>query len=174
MNTPQTQPWYRQFWPWFLIALPATAVIASFYTIYLAVQNQPNLVEENYYQEGLSINDRIRQDRHASELGMQANLLFSEETGKVTVYLAGKYDTVDKLTLLISAPDDAALDRTYELKAVSDSLFMSSLQEQPKGRFYITLEPTDREWRLTGEGVFPRQDTLTLAHRGSTDPVSNE
>lgn len=30
-------PWYRQFWPWFLIALPAVSVVFSFATLYIAV-----------------------------------------------------------------------------------------------------------------------------------------
>lgn len=37
-------PWYRQFWPWFIIALPASAVIASFLTLWLAVNNPDTLV----------------------------------------------------------------------------------------------------------------------------------
>ena len=28
-----TIPWYRQFWPWFLISLPATAVAGCAVTI---------------------------------------------------------------------------------------------------------------------------------------------
>lgn len=34
-----TKPWYRQFWPWFLIALPLTSVIGSFVTLWIAVTN---------------------------------------------------------------------------------------------------------------------------------------
>lgn len=34
-----TKPWYRQFWPWFLIALPLTSVVASFATLWIAVTN---------------------------------------------------------------------------------------------------------------------------------------
>ncbi len=37
-------PWYRQFWPWFIIALPASAVIAGFYTLYLAISQPVQLV----------------------------------------------------------------------------------------------------------------------------------
>ena len=38
------EPWYKQFWPWFIIALPASVVIASFFTLYLAITNPDQLV----------------------------------------------------------------------------------------------------------------------------------
>lgn len=42
-----TKPWFKQFWPWFLISLPGAVVIASMFTITLAVQNAPIIVEKN-------------------------------------------------------------------------------------------------------------------------------
>lgn len=48
----QNQPWYRQFWPWFIIALPTSAVIASFISLWLAVSNPDYLVvDEQEYQQ---------------------------------------------------------------------------------------------------------------------------
>jgi len=45
-------PWYKQFWPWFIIALPASAVIASFITLWLAISNPVQLiVTEDEYQQ---------------------------------------------------------------------------------------------------------------------------
>lgn len=47
----QDLPWYRQFWPWFIIALPASAVVASFITLWLAISNPDQLViEDEEYQ----------------------------------------------------------------------------------------------------------------------------
>lgn len=40
-------PWYRQFWPWFIIALPASAVIASLFTFYLAVSRPDHMVVDD-------------------------------------------------------------------------------------------------------------------------------
>jgi hypothetical protein len=39
-----TKSWYRQFWPWFLIALPATSVVFSFATLYIAVSGADEVV----------------------------------------------------------------------------------------------------------------------------------
>jgi len=43
-ETGHNLPWYRQFWPWFIIALPTSAVIASFVSLWLAVSNPDHLV----------------------------------------------------------------------------------------------------------------------------------
>lgn len=54
-----TESWFRQFWPWFLIALPGTVVIASLLTVYIAVTHQDPVVDGNYYKHGLTINERL-------------------------------------------------------------------------------------------------------------------
>lgn len=54
-----TTSWYRQFWPWFLIVLPGTVVVASLITVYIAVTHQDPLVDGNYYKHGLTINERL-------------------------------------------------------------------------------------------------------------------
>jgi hypothetical protein len=33
------KPWYKQFWPWFIIALPLTSVAASFTVLWIAISN---------------------------------------------------------------------------------------------------------------------------------------
>ena len=44
-------PWYRQFWPWFVIALLASAVAGSLTSAYLAVSH-PDLVLPHADQAG--------------------------------------------------------------------------------------------------------------------------
>jgi len=139
------------------------------YTIYLAVLNEPNMINDNYYQEGLSVNERLRQDQRAKALSMQANLSFSEKTGKVNVYITGNHQAIDSLTLAISAIGDTILDRTYTLKPINNNLFNAPQPELLEGRFYITLEPEHREWRLLGEIQLPRQETLVLISNANSN-----
>ena len=72
MNTKKTKrmpgpdtPWYRQFWPWFIIALPASVVIASFFTLWLAISNPDHLVvDDDQYQR---LNSELKAQAPASE-----------------------------------------------------------------------------------------------------------
>jgi len=43
----QNVPWYRQFWPWFIISLPAAAVIAGIITFWLALSRPDPLVVDD-------------------------------------------------------------------------------------------------------------------------------
>ena len=66
------EPWYKQFWPWFIIALPASAVIASFITLWLAVSNPVQLVvSEDEYQQlrGELKAQTVAKDKEEAETG---------------------------------------------------------------------------------------------------------
>lgn len=68
------QPWYRQPWPWFLIALPATAVVGSIATAVLAIRTSDEVVATDYYKRGLAINQQlVRRDR-AAAIGLKVQL----------------------------------------------------------------------------------------------------
>lgn len=47
----ESQAWYKHPWVWFMIALPASAVVASLYTVYVASQHAPEvIVKQNKFQ----------------------------------------------------------------------------------------------------------------------------
>ena len=71
-----TRPWYRQAWPWFLISLPATAVVAGLVTFYLAARGWDGPVEQDYYKQGLAINEELSRSARARELGVAARVSF--------------------------------------------------------------------------------------------------
>ncbi len=56
----EPRPWYREPWPWVLIALPLLAVVAGFATLWLALSNPDYLVvdDEEY--------DRIKSELRAN------------------------------------------------------------------------------------------------------------
>lgn len=47
--------WYQQFWPWFLIVLPSTVVIASIITMAIAFKYADQPVVGGYEKHGLTV-----------------------------------------------------------------------------------------------------------------------
>ena len=62
----QTAPWWKFGHVWLVISGPATVVLASFFTFYLAHHGSDQLVDENYYQKGLNINQQLESGSAAS------------------------------------------------------------------------------------------------------------
>jgi len=70
-------PWYKQFWPWFIIALPASAVVASFFTLWLAISNPDQLVVDD--EEYRRLNSGLKaqpptQEKQKEETGKSESL----------------------------------------------------------------------------------------------------
>jgi hypothetical protein len=40
-------PWYRQFWPWVLIAIPAWGILSSLITVSVALYGADEVITEN-------------------------------------------------------------------------------------------------------------------------------
>ncbi len=64
MSTNQTpadssRPWWKFGHVWLVIAGPAIVVVASFITFYLAITRSDPVLDEDYYQKGLHINQTL-------------------------------------------------------------------------------------------------------------------
>jgi hypothetical protein len=70
----QPRPWYREPWPWIAMSGPALAVVASFVSAYLAVHGADPVIDEDYYEHGLRINQELERQQQASRLGLQTDL----------------------------------------------------------------------------------------------------
>lgn len=151
------QPWYKQAWPWFLIALPASAVIGGIVTIYLALQSPNALVVDDYYKAGLAINQEKQQQLYARERQIQGLLRSDGKT--LQLELSGRLPASDtRLTLNMIHSTRADLDREVTLKLQSGNTFRAALPALVPGIWYLRLEPADKRWeirdRLTINGAF--------------------
>lgn len=157
-------PWYRQFWPWFLIALPATVVVASFVTLYLAVKSPNPLVVDDYARIARATEKRMEREDAAVALGLSAEIRIVEGAGLVEVRLLPETVVPDSLELRLSHPLLETRDQIVPLMRVPGG-WVAELPP-PQGRWYVQLYPGDRSWRLSGELAGERQ--LVLAPAGSS------
>ena len=177
-----TPPWYRQFWPWFLIALPATVVVAGFFTLYLAIKYSDDLVSDNYYRDGLAINQQLTQDLHATELALSARLDFNSGSDDAIEVLALELHSELKtfvmpsvLKLYLLHPTDAGEDQVVTLMAAGGGRYRGQLPVLPTQRVYLRLIPASLNdnvsaqsalqgatWRLAGEIDFSHGHIVQL------------
>jgi len=169
------QPWYREPWPWILMAGPAAVIVAGAVTIWLAVSSSDGLVADDYYKRGLAINQELRRDQAALDLGITAGIearggvlrvRLSWGQSNVSGQLDGTARLSDgKVALTPSAVTPSAApealfaqlvhatraghDQRLRLPRVAPGIYETGLPELPAGRWRIVLEDPRGEWRLT-------------------------
>jgi hypothetical protein len=150
MNT----PWYRQFWPWFLIALPGSVVIAGLLTWAIAARHADDLVVNDYYRSGLAINRNLEMLERARTLGLEARVAL--EDGRVSVTLLGK-PAPPALKMLLSHPLEADRDQVVRLPRAPGGQYLGEASWDPGTRWLWVIEPLglpeEQHWRLDGEVV---------------------
>jgi hypothetical protein len=149
------KPWYRQFWPWFLMVPPAASVIAGLLTFYLA-GSPPSMVVDDYGKIAMATEQRVEREQRAEALGLDAKIEFiggAAETGQpVAITLSQRVDNnlfPDRVRLKLVHPTLEAMDREVILEGTSGQYY--GRIQRPESRVYISLTDLDGNWRLTGE-----------------------
>ena len=148
------RPWYRQPWPWFLMALPAIAVIAGSITLWLAMKTSDGLVVDDYYKQGLAIEQIMAESRRASELGLQAQVRIQADAFEVFLTARTAASVPDRVRVTFSRPTRGGLDQTMILEGKSGR-FVGAHQNLASGRWDIQIEDELRTWRLNGAANLP-------------------
>ena len=144
-------PWHRQFWPWFLISIPAMTVCACMFTIYLAVTTSDSLVVSSGSGVDVATERNLAAEKQAALLGMRGELLLDESTGLISLSLdkLPASEQPRSLTLQFSHPAFSGRDFDIELlPSASSSVFIGQQTAMLDERWYLVLERDD--WRLTG------------------------
>lgn len=152
-----TTPWYRQFWPWFLIALPGTVVVVSFHLLYTAYKHSDDLVVDQYYKVGLAINRQLERKERAEALALAAQFTITNQ--QVTAHLDGPV-TAETLEMTFSHPMEADRDFSIPLQRVGPGIYNGQLTARVAERWHwILSDGVGNEWRL--DGVISAADLLT-------------
>jgi hypothetical protein len=172
-------PWYRQFWPWFIMAPPAVSVIAGLTTFYLAGE-APSMVVDDYGRIAMATAERAEREQHAAELGLGAQMSFSGRITPGGEPAAGP----ERITITLSQtetgqpwPERLFLDLVHPTLSARDAATAlegsggryTGYIERPAGRFYISLTDAEGTWRLTGE-TWGVTDAMELAAASPETP----
>ena len=160
----ELNPWYKQFWPWFLMALPTTAVIGCIITIVIAITNPDGLVKDDYYKAGLGINRTLEREQQAAILGLSAAVIWKPQHHQVSLQLEALQPIKsERLLLNLIHPTRSGQDIRIPLLRQGNSRYKGLLAEAPAaGNWYLIITPEDESWRLNGRARLPEQTAWEL------------
>jgi hypothetical protein len=162
-------PWWKQRWPWLLMAGPAIVIVAGTYTGYLAFTRQDALVVGDYYKQGKAINQDLRRDRVASSLGLSLSIGYDATQGMLDGQLHSNGNGADagrggtkRLFLRLSHATLPEKDIQLVVQPDAAGRFRINLPMLERSRWVVLVEGDQRDWRLAGAWSWPAQRGVTL------------
>lgn len=153
MNT----PWYKQFWPWFLIAIPVITFIMGMVLLNLATNTTDSLVVDDYYKEGKAINARLGKIEEARRRNITTDLRI--EDGNISLkFHSGIPKEGQALKLTFYHTTLKERDTAVLLSRDANGVYRGYVESALDGKWRITLTPIDEVWKI--------QQTITLPWSG--------
>lgn len=154
-------PWYREPWPWLLMAGPAIVVVAGIATAVIAVVSFDGMVADDYYKQGLGVNRVIARETEARRLGIEGAVQFNAERTRVRVVLQA--DPAPRtLRLALVHPTLPREDQALELLHGANGVYEGALRPPRPGNLRLVLEDAHNRWRLAGNWA-THADAVRLA-----------
>ncbi|PAJ72822.1 CcoH-like protein [Pseudoalteromonas sp. NBT06-2] len=143
----KTLPWYKQFWPWFIIFIPFATVVACSIFVYIAFTNTPDMVVDDYYKKGKAINLDLAKFDKAKALYLHGDLKINDDTVSFK-FTKGDNNNVPSLKVSFYHTTIKAHDFTLMLTKNGNGEFTALTDKIIDGRFNIFIEPFDSVWKL--------------------------
>lgn len=152
----------RNLWPFALFTIPFAAVFVGVAMVSIAIAYPDDVVVDQYYKEGMAINERIADGEKAVELAIGAKILL--DSSRIKADISGSVDSLHKLNF--HHVTDENLDVSLGLVkqgnyfvALEDSDIQARLAEP--GVWYVDLVGVEQDWRLSKRLQTP-VDQITL------------
>lgn len=159
------QAWYKEPWPWILMAGPGVVILAGIATTWLAVVSNDGLVTDDYYKQGMTVNQRLHRDQEAASMGLHADVMRSGAGLRLLIGAAGDAVLPDVLLLKFAHPTQSGQDQLVKMTAEGQGFYGGKLAGELQGRWIVSLEDPSGKWRLQGEWQAETAEALRLVAR---------
>ncbi len=140
--------WYQNPYVWLIIFFPLSAVVAGIITIKLAITSDDGLVIDDYYKEGLKINQVLERDRTAQQMELIATINMEHDTQKVKLLLSARKEFLypSKIQVTFMNKTRKGYDKKLQAIRTPAGFYEAPLPELIRGMWYVQIESDN--WRL--------------------------
>jgi hypothetical protein len=161
--TLDSRPWYRYSWPWILIAGPAVVVVAGIITAWIATTTSDGLVADDYYKQGLAVNQKLARNDAAAAMQLEARLRLAD--GRIELKLISRADATlpARIHVTLAHPTRGGEDQKLILVGKKGA-YAGQMAALGPGRWQVLIEDEASTWRLAGNVQLPdAPETLLMA-----------
>lgn len=168
------KPWYRHSGPWLLMAGPFIVVVAGLATAWIAAHNADELVADDYYKRGKTINMDLKRDTTASQMQLSADVFMSDDHRHIRLQNKGKpgFKSPAQLKLKLIHPTKMELDQEVLLQQHSGNMYEAKLKTAADGWRHVSIEDLENQWRLTATWRISQESTISITARPMQMPVN--
>jgi len=157
--------WYQEPVVWLVIAIPATSVVVGMLMLAFSIASYDGLVVDDYYKQGVTINQRLERQSRATVMGLGAEVKLDHLEKRVEVNLTGNQEFVfpDQVTIGLHHATRAGLDTEAALIRAGDNHYIGTFDGMSPGRWHLILQ-TD-EWKISGSMFWPNdKGVISISH----------
>lgn len=164
LNKP-ARPWYREFWAWFVLAIPALGVASGVAMIVISLHNAPQEITGDHQRLGKTTVATGSMSGAAQALGLGGQLTVDRHRVELLLKADRPEALPSSLLLRFDHPVDARFDTSVMLERRDTSHWVADLSEQPPARARVILTDPMREWGLAGRYQGVVEGSISLDHR---------
>lgn len=152
-------PWYKQFWVWFIIALPVLSMILSLTMMSFAINTSDSLVIDDYYKEGKGINRQLSKIQEAKAKNIKTRLSITPNNVSIT-FVSGTPESGEAIELEFFHA--TLVDRDFRVLLTKDAagVYRSQINNNIKGKWKLSLHPYNQQWKIVQDFTFPANQSV--------------
>ena len=159
MEKTDTKPWYKYFWPWFLIAVPVSSFVMAYFLVNFAANTEDSLAIDDYYKEGKAINASMAKVEEAQRLRIMTDLTVND--GQIALeFHSGIPSTGNALKLNFYHVTLQEKDFSLLLTRDAKGIYRGFTEQDTNGKWRVSLTPIDDSWKVQQEISLPRKDKI--------------
>ncbi len=156
------KPWYKQLWPWILIAIPVATFLKAIHTVIVMNKHQPDMVIDDYYSEGKAINFQLGKYREAALRNLDARMLVAGN--KAIIRFTQNTHLGDSIHLDFYHPTIAAHDFALDAERSGELMYVATLPSTPVGKWQLIVSDNSNEWKLRATFTLPAEGEIKLGY----------